>query len=237
MPDPLSRPILLLIPLLLPLTGCTSTPQPPSAQLIFQDDFRHGLDHWFLEAAAPGRVEARDGVLTIDVPAGCTLWLRQPLESPILIEYQARAVQAGGPNDRVSDLNCFWMAFDPEHPEDLFARPRTGRFEEYHRLRCYYASIGGNNNTTTRFRRYIGDPEHRPLLPQHDLRDPEFLLVPNRWYTLQLVAAGSRIEFWCDGRRLFDLDDPEPYTRGWFAFRTVASHLEIRHFRIFRLPR
>jgi Domain of unknown function (DUF6250) len=39
-------------------------------------------------------------------------------------EYQAAAVSAGGPNDRVSDLNCFWMATDRHsHDEKPLAYP------------------------------------------------------------------------------------------------------------------
>ena len=36
-------------------------------------------------------------------------------------------------------------------------------------------------------------------------------------------------------RRVFEYPDPDPYTSGHFAFRTVHSHLKIRHFRVYRL--
>ena len=75
-------------------------------------------------------------------------------------------ISAGGKNDRVSDLNCFWMARDSRNPDDLFAVHRTGKFADYNQLLCYYVGVGGNTNTTTRFRRYIGDANTRPLLPQ-----------------------------------------------------------------------
>ena len=74
-----------------------------------------------------------------------------------MIQYEATVVSAGGPNDRVSDLNSFWMATDPRTPEDLFAHDRSGKFAEYNLLDMYYVGLGGNGNTTTRFRRYIGD--------------------------------------------------------------------------------
>jgi hypothetical protein len=50
-----------------------------------------------------------------------------------------------------------------------------------------------------------------------------------------LVAAGRAIGYYRNGRNLFAYDDPAPYLRGWFAFRTVRSHLRIRGFRVYRL--
>ena len=217
-----------------------SAAAPPNAPfreagLLFEDQFRGGLAQWTAELEKPGRVEARDGLATIDVPAGCTLWFRPELEGAVMIEYDARMVSAGGPNDRVSDLNAFWMATDARSPGDLFATRRSGKFADYNRLRTYYAGQGGNHNTTTRFRRYIGDAQERPLLPQHDLRTPDVLLRPNVWQTVQLVAFGGRIQYYRDGRLLFDFDDAAPYTRGRFAFRTTFSHVELRNFRVYRI--
>ena len=224
------------------LSACSANPPPASPDPLFAvgeelaaDDFRHGLAQWRTELAEGGTVEARDGVLEIDVPGGCSVWLAQPLEGPLLISYEAIAVSAGGPNDRVSDLNCFWMADDTRSPGDLFATARSGKFADYDQLRCYYVGLGGNGNTTTRFRRYLGERGNRPLLPEHDLSAKQFLLEPNVAQSIQLVAAGGQIEYYRDGRRLFAFDDPAPYTRGWFAFRTVSSHLTIRDFRVYRL--
>ena len=74
-------------------------------------------------------------------------------------------IHAGGTHDRVSDLNCFWMATDSRSPDDLFATRRSGKFSDYDRLRTYYVGLGDNGNSTTRFRRYIGTQDLRPLLP------------------------------------------------------------------------
>lgn len=136
----------------------------------------------------------------------------------------------------MSDVNCFWMASDPKAPDALPAR-RTGRFTDYDSLRTYYVGMGGNDNTTTRFRRYIGDGT-KPLLPEHDLRDKKFLLEPNRTYRLRIVVReGGRTEFWRDDEAILSFTDPAPLTRGWFALRTVKSHLEIRDFRVVSLAR
>jgi hypothetical protein len=201
---------------------------------LHADDFRRGLDQWAIETEKPARADARDGLLDIDAPAGLTLWFRPELTGPVMIEYQAQAVSAGGPNDRVSDLNAFWMAREVSGESPL-ARPRSGAFADYDTLRTYYVGQGGNGNTTTRFRRYIGRPGERPLLPQHDHAAADEMLVPNRWTTVRLVADGDLIQYWSDGRKLFELNDPEPYTRGWFGLRTTQSHLRIRRFGVFGL--
>jgi hypothetical protein len=207
------------------------------ADVLFTDEFTTDVsDNWSIEAEPGGTVAARDGVLDVDVPGGCTVWFNPRIDGPVQIDFDAVAVSRGGANDRVSDLNCFWMARDARSPDDIFATRRGGRFEEYHQLAGYYVGLGGNVNTTSRFRRYIGDPIVRPLLPQHDLRSPDDLLVANRWQSIRLIASGSTIRYFRDGRLMFELDDPRPYTSGWFAFRTVRSHLQLRHFRVRRLP-
>ena len=198
------------------------------------DDFRHGLDQWVLEAEKPAKVGVQGGVLDIDAPAGLTLWFRPELTGPTMIEYQAQAVSAGGPHDRVSDLNAFWMAREVSG-EGPLAHPRTGAFADYDTLKTYYFGQGGNGNTSTRFRRYVGRAGDRPLLPRHDHAARDEMLVPNRWQTVRLVADGGLIQCWSDGRKLFELRDPEPYTRGWFGLRTTQSHLRVRRFGVFAL--
>ena len=204
---------------------------------LHADDFRRGLGAWSIEAEKPALVTARDGVLDIDTPAGLTLWFRPELVGPVAIEYQAQAVSAGGPNDRVSDLNAFWMARNAAGSADPQAQPRTGAFADYDTLKTYYVGQGGNGNTTTRFRRYVGRPGERPLLPQHDHAAADELLVANRWTPVRLVADGGLIQYWNDGRKLFELRDAEPYTHGWFGLRTTQSHLRVKAFRVYVLKR
>ena len=203
--------------------------------ILFEDDFNNpALPNWFVELENGGSVTARDGRLDIDVPGGCTVWFKPLITGPVIIEYEVTAIDAAGPNDRVSDLNCFWMARDARSPADLFATKRGGAFAEYNQLKCYYVGLGGNGNTTTRFRRYVGDPVTRPLLPQHDLRDARDLIAANAPQVIRLVADGRRIEFHRDGRRVFEMIDPDPYTSGWFGLRTVDNHMIVRRFRVFR---
>jgi hypothetical protein len=204
-------------------------------EMLAEDDFSSGLGQWRVEAEPGARVEARSGHLEIDVPGGCSVWFAKAFDGPVLISYEVTAVSAGGTNDRVSDLNCFWMANDVRNPADLLAVARSGAFADYDQLRCYYVGLGANTNSTTRFRRYIGQSGNRPLLPEHDLRSADSLLVPNRPQLIQLLAVDGMIAYYRDGRRLFLFQDPEPYRRGYFAFRTVKSHLLLRHFRVQRV--
>ena len=203
--------------------------------VLYADDFSSLSNQWKSELEKGGRVSAKDGALDIDVPGGATVWFTPPLHGPVMIQYEATAVSAGGPHDRVSDLNCFWMASDSRNPADLFGVKRSGKFSDYNQLLCYYVGLGGNSNTTTRFRRYVGDAVQRPLLPGNDRREKADLLVANKPQLIQLVADGNLIQFYRDGRKIFEFDDPQPYTFGRFAFRTTASHLRIQHFRVFEI--
>jgi hypothetical protein len=201
--------------------------------------FQPGLAEWKVEQMPGGTVRVDNGTLVIEDSAGCTVWLRRKLTAPVEISYDVTVVSRGGPHDRVSDVNCFWMATDPKVPDGCpFAGgvERTGKFEDYDSLRTYYVGMGGNANTTTRFRRYAGDGA-KPLLPGHDLAGPRVLLSANRTYHIRVVARDGVAEFWRDGERIFAYRDPAPLTSGWFAFRTVMSHLEIRNFRVTELVR
>lgn len=206
--------------LALAVAGCSAPPAPLTAS----------LDHWMVEQMPGGRVVTRGDALIIEDAAGCTAWFRQPLRAPVEISYEVTVVSRGGPHDRVSDVNCFWMASDPKTAGKMPA-PRSGRFPEYDSLQTYYVGMGGNNNTTTRFRRYAGDGA-KPLLPEYDLSAKQFLLEPNRTYRIRLVARDGVAEFWRDDEKIFSFRDPQPLTDGWFAIRTVRSHLEIRKLQI-----
>jgi hypothetical protein len=208
------------------LTGCSAHFADPSSSDPLRD-----ARLWRIEAERPAQVTFRDGVLDVDSPAGISIWFTRRLEGPVEISFEATAIANGGPNDHVSDLNVFWMATNTDGTAP-FTRQRDGRFAAYNDLLTYYVGLGGNRNTTSRFRRYVGDPEHRPLLPEHDLATADALLVPNQKQTITLIADRHTIEYRRDGRVLFQLEDPSPYTSGWFAIRSTASHLRIEQLRI-----
>ena len=190
---------------------------------------------WKIEQVAPGTATQRGGELVIQDTGGCTAWWSERLVAPVEISYEVTVVMAGGKTDRVSDLNCFWMAQDPRSAAAPFApgQARTGKFSDYDSLLTYYVGFGGNNNKTTRFRRYDGTPE-RPLLPEHDLSGKKFLLEGNRTYRIRLVARDGMAEYYRDGEKIFSFTDPAPLTAGWFAIRTVRSHLVVKNLKIGR---
>ena len=191
------------------------------------------LPGWTIEAESPDtRVTIDHGTIDIDSPKGVTLWSNRAVAAPVTIAFEAMAVSAGGANDQVSDLNAFWMATDPGGPGGSPVGRRSGKFEDYDTLLTYYVGIGGNRNTSTRLRRYVGRAGDRPLLPQHDRADRPALLVANRWTRIRLIADGRRVAVERNGATLFTLTDAAPYARGWFGLRTTASHLRIRRVRI-----
>lgn len=191
------------------------------------------LAPWAVEQMPGGTVKVREGRLEIEDQAGCTVWWRERLTAPVTIRYKVTAISRGGPLDRVSDINCFWMANDSRSAAPPFVKEqaRSGKFSDYDSLLTYYVGFGGNHNTTTRFRRYDGTAA-RPLRAEHDLSAARFLLKPNQTYEIRLVARDGRAEFWRDGERIFTFEDPAPLPGGWFALRTVKSHLLIEDLRI-----
>ena len=212
-------------------TRLVSAPGAP----LFRDDFDSNLSQWVVEQVAPGTTQIQDGTLDINDVGGCTVWFKEKLSSPILIECEVTMIQAGGANDRVSDLNVFWMATDPANPENFFANSakRGGLFKNYHPLRLYYVGYGANDNTSTRFRRYPGDGS-RPLLPEHDLSDTRLMNVPNKTIKIQLLADGGKIQFRRDGEVVFDFPDREPFQQGWFGIRTLHNHMRVDAFRVYK---
>ncbi len=201
-----------------------------TGEILYTDDFSMDLSNWLAEGIQP---ELINGGMELDTPVGTTVWFRPRLSGNILIEYDVTVIDANGPNDRVSDLNCFWMATDPANPADLFAQSerRGGTFKNYDNLNLYYVGYGGNTNTTTRFRRYCDS--QRVLLGEYT--DPGHLIIPNREYHIRLVVFDNIVEYYIDGERLFHYYDPEPFSEGHFGLRTVQNHLAMDNFRVLRI--
>jgi rhamnogalacturonan endolyase len=197
---------------------------------LYRDDFSGPLHGWVAEyARKPGNtVETRDGRLLLDVDGGATVWLDKPLSGNLLIAFTRRVVVDGGRNDRLSDLNVFWMARDPGR-ENLFTR--TGRFEDYDDLALYYVGIGGNRNTTTRLRRY-GDGR-RELVGEY--LDAAHLLAPNRDYRIEIAVFDGCTRVRVDGVDWFTYRDAHPLTQGYFGLRTTWSHQTVGDLTIQRL--
>ncbi|MCI6554146.1 MAG: DUF6250 domain-containing protein, partial [Prevotella sp.] len=59
--------------------------------------------------------------LEILAPKGLTLWYRQMLKGDMTAEYDACVMDEGRDGDRLSDMNFFWMASDPQ-AKDIWTR-------------------------------------------------------------------------------------------------------------------
>jgi hypothetical protein len=217
--------------------GCkdaTKNAKDSIEKLIYEDDFNKDLKNWTIENSE-GTIFINDnGKLEIDVNEGATIWFNQKLSGKYSIEYEAIAIQQGGKNDRVSDLNCFWKAKDVDNPENIFAQTRSGRFKEYDSLELYYAGVGVHNNSKSRFRKYDGKG-NKPLLPEHDLNEAKYLLKPNAVNVIKIRVENDRIRFFRNETLMYDFKDSNPINDGWFAFRTFKSHLVIDNFKVITL--
>lgn len=189
--------------------------------------------YWIVEQQPNGKVLFSGESLEIFDDKGCTVWFNKKLEAPVVIEYDATVIAENGPFDRVSDLNCFWMANDPKMPNDLFKNSeiRKGVFKNYHELTLYYVGYGGHNNTKTRFRKYDGNME-RPLLKEHDLSDPKYLIIPNKKIHIEITVKDNYISFKRNNEVVFEMNDSSPYLSGYFGFRSVENHIKIENFKI-----
>ncbi|MBP8776915.1 MAG: hypothetical protein KBH23_02860 [Bacteroidaceae bacterium] len=175
--------------------------------------------------------------LEVIAPQGLTLWYKEKLKGDVVIEYDACIVKENA-NDRLSDLNCFWMMSDPNN-QNIWTKEkwRNGNFNKYYSLQGYYMGYGGNNNSTTRFRRYNGDyktfetKQKRPeILTEYT--DSKHLLKANKWYHIRLEAISGKVTYTIDGERLIDYRDPENFQEGWFGFRTTQARFRFANFNI-----
>lgn len=190
---------------------------------------------WVIESeSSEARVAFADGMIDVDTPAGLTLWFKQDLTVPVTISFEVMAVSQGGANDHVSDINAFWMARNSDG-SSVLTTGRSGAFAEYDTMLAYYVGIGGNRNSTTRMRRYIGLAGDRPLLAEHDLGNRSAHITPNQWTTIRLFAKDNHFEVERDGERLFSYvfaPSEAAYLSGHFGLRTTKSHLRFRNISI-----
>lgn len=222
--------LFLLIPALYSHAQNKNEPQYKLGKLIYHDQFNSGLNNWIVEKPpTTDSVEVVNHSLVINVNGGTTVWFNKKITGNVYIEYKRKVIMANGRNDRLSDLNTFWMAKDPKQ-KNLFTR--TGNFKEYDSLLLYYVGFGGNTNSTTRFRKYDGKGE-RNLLAEYV--DADHLLQPNKEYTIGITVCNGKTRFMIDGIEYFSLADPDPIKEGYFGFRTVHSRQEIRDFKVYRL--
>jgi len=191
------------------------------------------INKWVIELEYPEKshVEATNEGLVIDSYGGATLWLDTLLTGDYLIQYEREISLDKGKNTRLSDLNQFWLAQEPRNGIKL--RPRNGSLDSYNDLTLFYVGIGGNNNSTTRFRRYDGSGK-RILLAEKN--EKPFLLEAGRSDTISTFVRASKkqTEVWMNGKPLF-ADEGIESTKGYFGIRLTASRQVIKWLTISKL--
>lgn len=208
-------------------------------KVIYDESFESAdTSAWIVESEEDVRLTdaVSDGALVLNVSKGITVWNTTRFEGDVMFEFDVTVIAAGGKNDRVSDLNCFWMATDPQFPDDFFKRSswRAGKFWNYYSLNLYYVGYGGHDNTKTRMRKYDATtPPPPPILGEYD--DAAHLIEPNKRNTIRIVCFESRVMYFFNGKKLFDVADDQPYKEGYFGFRTTDSHMKIHNFKVFAL--
>lgn len=210
---------------------------------------RENLRDWTVEAESnESRITLDDnGAVDIIAPKGLTLWYNRLMQGNVTIEYDARiVVEKDNTNswNRLSDLNCFWMATDPEQRDgNVFQglKRRKGIFVNQYALSLYYLGYGGNHNTTTRFRRYDGDKRgvddasFRPSILR-EYTDSAHLLKPNHWYHVRIEQRFGTVRCYIDGKCIVNYVDIRPFYRGYFGFRTTLSHAQLKNFKYREAP-
>lgn len=203
---------------------------------------QYPIQNWSVESSSSKlNIIQKEDTLEVFAFDGLTLWYNKKLTGDYQITYKAKVIMKEGPNDRLSDLNCFWGANDPKHPDDIFAQAawRRGLFKRYNTLDLYYVGYGGNNNTTTRFRRYYSkyygkDNENlRPVIKEYT--DKNHLLKPNTWYEITIIVKGNKTLYKVNNELLFEREITKGECDGYFGLRMWKNHTIFTNFRITNL--
>ena len=202
-------------------------------KILFADDFENNIEKWFAELEIPekSKVSIVNHQLDLEAKRGATIWFKEKLSGNYMITYDEWIVDQGGENDRVSDMNVFWMATDPEG--GFFHK--DGKFPSYDLLHLYYAGIGGNENKTTRFRKYTGVLGDKAVIKEYT--DSNHLIKGNKLYQIKIVVKDGRSQLYVNNELYFDYNDVNPYTEGYFGFRTTRSHQRFDNFKVYEIKK
>lgn len=243
---------------------------------LYSTDFSD-TNNWVIQVSTDDtthdeRVTFEDGVLDLYMPKrGCTAWLNRKFRGPITIVYNVRCPVETRDDEGIlpTDINNFWHCSDPREFDAVLEETETrynGDFVSYHEMQGYYASSGGGGhegNQTTRFRRYPRwldgkDIPHLSLNSQDG--NPEHLITPGKWHTVQLVACDGLAQYIVDGNvvyeikygdrimsesrpegspvqeeKIYTLEEYPAFTEGYFGLRMVRTHHRYRTLKIYQL--
>ncbi len=186
---------------------------------------------WFAELGKNrnnNTVTVQNSAMVIDVDYGATVWFKKELGDAWVIEFDRTVPMTGKPNERLSDFNVFWQATDP-HTGKLLGR--DPKFSNYDSLSLYYVGMGGNDNTTTRFRKYQSTG-NRELFQEY--LDATHLLEANKTYHCRIVFKKNTLFFYINEVLFFTFKDENPLKKGYFGFRTVKSRQIIDNFKVYK---
>ena len=166
-----------------------------------------------------GRFRLEGEVLHVDaLEGGYTAFYKKPLPANLLVRYRCRIVPPQGQNN----INLISHCRGPE----LGRWPivEQGRYKGYQAIPNYIVTFVGDFNEDTGERDSHGRTRLR--------RNPGFQLVEEKFevpsdlgreYEITFAAAGGRLRYYLDGRKIFDWQDPEPLPGGHFALRTYKT--------------
>ncbi|MEJ8818630.1 DUF6250 domain-containing protein [Lacibacter sp. H407] len=211
--------------------ACTQSIHKAAGNIIFEDNFQKDTKNWIAEFEQPvgSTLKIGNGILDINAAKGATVWYKKKLSGNVMITYTATVIDSAGKNERVSDLNVFWMASNPKS-DQMFQQ--NGKFSSYDNLHLYYAGIGGHDNSTTRFRKYAGS-EGKEILKEYT--DKEHLLEGNKKYAIKIVVDNGLVQYFINEILFWEFKDAAPYKEGYFGFRTTTSHQTFENFKVYKL--
>jgi hypothetical protein len=247
------------------------------------DDRQTFQKNWIVQqsqadSAIKRYVQIQSGKLEVQDPRGCTIWFKNKFKGPVMISYYVTAPSRFNESNNIvpRDINQFWMAntadgIDVDGNGGLFDYGKyNGDFKSYDDIKGYYASTGGGNaknyNRTTRMRRYPrsvdGNLVDHPGLNTRD-NDSSFLIVPDKEYLIQLIAANDIVQYIFDGKIVYEIKNGDEvdlvndadknavnknvskaiwgdakwkwYNEGYFGFRMTRTHHTYRDFKVYRL--
>jgi hypothetical protein len=199
-----------------PTTAVPARLQTPGERWTETGIAREAFDNnwrkrWILEGNA--ELSVRRGRLHVASPEA-TLWWHQPLPADAAIELIAGV--DGPADDNAANLNLILHARELDGAPYRFGR--SAKYEEYHALPNYIATLtGGFQPGWARLRR---NPGFAILSENTSIR-----AEAGRTYRIKLLVAEGRLRYWLDGRLVHDVVDPRPLTGGHFALRTWRSRV------------
>ena len=173
------------------------------------------LSRWFVEGNSEVKVE--DGKLWVrnlhpDKANVATIWFRPELPADAIVRFRTKVLPPAEKN--AANLNLFL------HGRELDGSPvrfgRNGQYSEYHKFPNYIVTfVGGYRDGWSRARR---DPGFN-LLHEADVRSEV-----GEEYDIAVTIQGGRLRYYLNGRRIHDVQDPEPLPGGKFGIRTWSTN-------------